>query len=95
MPLAVKMNPELLAKIVGAIRKVKTVNKEISDDSLLVADLNFESIDVVDLIFELEEATGCRISMVEFNQHMFANMQGTSRDVTVAQIKQFLEAKTK
>ena len=81
-------------------KKVQTVlvealgvdEEEINPDAKLKADLGAESIDYLDIAFQLEKAFTIKIEQKEFSQ----NMQGESEevdDVTVDRVVKFVMTK--
>jgi acyl carrier protein len=75
---------------VGAVRTVQT---ELTKEKFFKKDLHFESIDVVDLLFELESAFGKEMSMYDFNSFVVRELKNQSWDFTLAQLGEFVTRK--
>lgn len=78
----------LMDQLVAAIRTVKQIPGDIQPDQALMADLGLASIDMVDLFFEIEQATG---QVVELNR-LVAGLSGEKRfsQVTVRDLHRHL-----
>ena len=58
---------EAYAKVVAYLTDVFEIpREEIGPDALLMDDLNFDSIDAVDLMVKLQEATGRKVKPEQF-----------------------------
>lgn len=82
-------NPE--EAVYTALETVKNVPRSAPVDSSLTRDLGLESIDIVDLFFELEQATG---TVVEINQ-LLSQAQAKSsgrrfEDISIQDVVDFL-----
>ena len=77
--------------VYAALETVKNVPRSASIDSSLTRDLGLESIDIVDLFFEIEQSTG---TVIEINQ-LLSQAQATSsgrrfEDISIQDVVDFL-----
>ncbi len=86
---------EVFSKVQDVLVEALGVDKEeVERDAKLKADLGAESIDYLDIAFQLEKAFTIKIEQKEFSQ----NMQGDGEtdeadDVTVANVVKFVMGK--
>jgi len=76
--------------VYAALETVKDVPRSAPSTSSLTRDLGLESIDIVDLFFEIEQATG---KVIELNQLLSQGQARTGRrfeDISVQDIIDFL-----
>ena len=78
--------------VYAALEAVKGIAGTAPESSSLPRDLGLESIDVVDLFFEIEQSTGV---VIELNQ-VIGNAQGSGRrfeDVSIQDLIDYLAAR--
>lgn len=68
------------SRVESCLRKVRTIKQSITKETFFKRDLGFESIDVVDLLFELEQEFKCRFPMRDFNQFVLSNSKAANWD---------------
>lgn len=84
------MNPQ--EAVYGALATVKGVTSDRPASSTLTGDLGLESIDVVDLFFEIEQSTGV---VVELNQVLRSSAGRRFEDLTIQDLVDYLAAAQK
>ena len=67
-------------RVKKCIKAVRTVSVEIEPETLFKENLGFESIDVVDLLFELDQEFKKSFSLRQLNEFVLANNQRRSWD---------------
>lgn len=82
----------LMERLFRCLAEVRTV-PPLTTDSLLMADANFESIDLVDLLFVLEEEFSLPFTLNELQQHGLTLGRRQGRDLSVQQLADFVAAK--
>jgi len=73
-----------------ALETVKGVSPEAPPESSLTRDLGLESIDIVDLFFEIEQATGVVIELNQMMQHSSGRSGRRFEDITIQDLIDFL-----
>lgn len=76
--------------VYSALETVKGVPSTAPPGASLIRDLGLESIDIVDLFFELEQATGI---VVELNQLLAAGGGRRFEDISVQNLIDFLNTR--
>jgi acyl carrier protein len=77
-------------------RNVKGDVSEGENDNLRITqDLGFESIDVVDLLFEVEQLSGIMITFGDLNIYIKARTGGRFQNLTVKDLIDYLNAQSK
>jgi acyl carrier protein len=87
---------EITSKVSEAVGTVLNRNAaEISGDAMIVKDLGAESIDFLDISFEIENGLGFEVDFKEIIRSLQKTAGDQSRnDLTVNEIVTFLEAKS-
>lgn len=78
--------------VYAALETVKGIARTAPESSSLTRDLGLESIDIVDLFFEIEQSTGV---VIELNQ-VIGSAQGSGRrfaDVSIQDLIDYLAAR--
>lgn len=88
---------ENFERVEKCLRSVRVINGEINAKSFVIEDLLFESIDIIDLLFRLEQEFKTILNMIEFNQ--FVLDKGETRgakswDFTVQELYEFVQTGT-
>jgi len=84
---------EVFEKVQDVLVEALGVDKdEINRDARLVNDLGAESIDFLDIIFQLEKAFSIKIEQKEFSQNAQSE-GGEDSDVTVEAVVRFVMSK--
>jgi acyl carrier protein len=87
-------NQEILKSVAKCLRSVRMINGEIDATSFVIEDLLFESIDIVDLLFTLEQEFKTVLNMIEFNQFVLDKVKARgakSWDFTVQELYGFVQ----
>ena len=66
---------------------------EVTEEATLVGDLGAESIDYLDIAFQLEKAFTIKIEQKEFSQNMQTDGGDEEEDVTVDKVVKFVMTK--
>ena len=84
---------ELVSLVKKAISEIIGVDeKSINANTTLFADLKLESIDVVDLIFEIENKLNKRVNLISLFQVSKVRNFGEKFDLTLDEIIKFIES---
>jgi acyl carrier protein len=82
---------ELFLQVEEAVRAVlNTEEGEIKMESMLRADLNAESIDFLDISFEIEKRTGIELDFPSVLKYMMEKKGTEITDLSIADIIQYL-----
>ncbi|MBX3169466.1 MAG: hypothetical protein KF760_18845 [Candidatus Eremiobacteraeota bacterium] len=74
-----------------ALETVKNIPRSASPESSLTRDLGLESIDIVDLFFEIEQATGTTIEINQLLSQAQAKSSGRRfEDISIQDVVDFL-----
>ncbi len=80
--------------IYKSIKAIKPKVKDIVTDTRIVTDLEFESIDIIDLFFEIQSHTNIEIDLNEIAANI-GNFEGRRfDDIKVSDILTYLESKS-
>ena len=90
-----ELTQDLFSAVIAAIQSVKPDVQNPTSSSWLIGDLGFDSIYIVDLLFELERKLGVELTVVDYNKFMRNHSQGTNRDLRVSDVSQFISEKIK
>lgn len=91
--MAIKEN-EVFDKVQDVLVEALGVDKdEVSPDAKLKADLGAESIDYLDIAFQLEKAFTIKVEQKEFSQNMQSEGGDEDEDVTVDKVVKFVMTK--
>ena len=91
--MAIKEN-EVFDKVQDVLVEALGVDKdEVSPDAKLKADLGAESIDYLDIAFQLEKAFTIKVEQKEFSQNMQSGGGDEDEDVTVDKVVKFVMTK--
>lgn len=84
---------ELAKKVIGAVASALRMDpSEITLDTFFVKDLNTESIDFLDIGFEIEKAVGKEILFREVVQQARARHGSSSLDFQIRDVMEFIRA---
>ena len=84
---------ELFTQVEGAVKEVlNTKDGEIKPESFFRADLGAESIDLLDISFELEKRTGKELDFREVVQFVNEKRGTEISDLSIADIVEYLKA---
>lgn len=90
----VKMSKNYLNEVSAAIKIIRPNSKEVKLDTKIVGDLGFESIDIIDLFFEIQSRTGVEIDLNEIAANI-GNFEGRRfEDIKVSDIVDYLQKKS-
>ena len=82
---------ELFEKVEEAIRTVlNTAEGEITRTSMFKADLNTESIDYLDISFEIEQRTGLELDFTEAWQYITEKKGADTTDISVQDMVDYI-----
>ena len=85
---------EVFDKVQDVLVEALGVDKdEVSPDAKLKADLGAESIDYLDIAFQLEKAFTIKVEQKEFSQNMQSEGGDEDEDVTVDKVVKFVMTK--
>ncbi len=88
------MNADVYEKVCKCVRSVRTINSEITPASLMMKDLHCESIDVIDLIYFLENEFSIGLTIRELNAYV-DSLKNSTWDFSLGQLTDFLTLRTK
>lgn len=84
---------ELFTQVESAVREVLNTDEgEIKQESMFRADLGAESIDLLDISFELEKLTGKELDFREVVQFVNEKRGSEVSDISVGDIVSYLKA---
>lgn len=82
---------ELFEKVEEAVRTVlNTAEGEITRTSMFKADLNTESIDYLDISFEIEQRTGLELDFTEAWQYITEKKGADTTDISVQDMVDYI-----
>ena len=82
--------------IYAALKNVKGNSYKQEDDHLkIIEDLGFESIDVVDLLFEIEQLSGVVITLGDLTSFLKSNSSGRFQNLKIKDLIDYLDAQSK
>ena len=82
---------ELFLQVEDAVRTVlNTEEGEIKMESMFRADLNTESIDFLDITFEIEKRTGVELDFPSVVKHVTEKKGAEITDLSIADLVQYL-----
>lgn len=81
--------------VCDCVQAVRSVNRELSLETRFKEDLGFESIDLVDLLFEVEQRTQTPMPMLQFHSFILSTNKMKSWDFTIAQVCEFIQLQKK
>lgn len=88
------MSKNYLNEVSAAIKIIRPNSKEVKLDTKIVGDLGFESIDIIDLFFEIQSRTGVEIDLNEIAANI-GNFEGRRfEDIKVSDIVDYLQKKS-
>ncbi len=88
------MSKNYLNEVSAAIKIIRPNSKDIQLDTKIVSDLGFESIDIIDLFFEIQSRTGVEIDLNEIAANI-GNFEGRRfEDIKVNDIVDYLQKKS-
>jgi len=88
------MSKNYLNEVSAAIKIIRPNSKEVQLDTKIVGDLGFESIDIIDLFFEIQSRTGVEIDLNEIAANI-GNFEGRRfEDIKVTDIVDYLQKKS-
>ena len=77
--------------IESALRKITgNSNLEVKNNSKILLDFNLESIDFVDLIFEVERESGKRIDLTDLSVALIKKNNVNFKEIRVEDLNQYL-----
>lgn len=80
--------------IYSSIKAIRSQAKDITVNTKIVTDLDFESIDIIDLFFEIQSRTNIEIDLNEI-AIIIGNFEGRRfNDIKVSDILSYLESKS-
>ena len=83
---------ELFLQVVDAVRAVLNTDEgEVRSDSLFRADLGAESIDFLDMSFEIEKRTGVELNFQSALQYITEKKGPNITDLSVADLVDYLQ----
>ena len=83
------------ALVAEAYAKIKGTAPAGFEDKKLVSGLGFESIDVIDLLFEIEQASGIQIELGALLMHTRQQAERRFQDLTAQDIIRFINDQKK
>jgi acyl carrier protein len=81
--------------VYNALASIKGVSAEVPPTASLTRDLGLESIDVVDLFFEIEQSTGIVVELNQLIGHMRGPAGRRFEEVTIQDLVDYLRAHAK
>jgi acyl carrier protein len=66
---------------------------ELRAETTLFAELGVDSVDLLDISYELERLTGCELELAELFRERDGGAQRPNRDLTLAQLVEVLKAR--
>ncbi|RYZ86103.1 MAG: acyl carrier protein [Proteobacteria bacterium] len=79
--------------VYAGLIKFKASLANARDDQKLVSELGLESIDIVDLLFEVEQMTGVTVELSELLNFTRSQSQKRFQDLTIRDIASYIDAK--
>lgn len=80
-------------QVLKCLHTVRTVTNEVDGETLFKESLGFESIDVIDLLFELEQEFKIRFHMRDFNDYVLAHSRLKNWDFSFQLLCDFVQTK--
>lgn len=88
------MADNVFSNVVKSLVLVKGIDeKKVKKETLLIGDLGFESIDIVDLVFELEQQFNLTLDLADLAEKMKKGSVNFRSDLSVAALVDFVESK--
>lgn len=88
------MSKNYLEEVTKAIKIIRPNSSSIQPTTKIVGDLGFESIDIIDLFFEIQSQTSIEIDLNEIATNI-GNFEGRRfDDIKVADIVEYLQKKS-
>lgn len=89
------MNANTFERVCKCLKSVRSIRKTIEPSDRFIQDLNCESVDVVDLLFFLDEEFKVRITMNEFHQYVIKTTKFMRWDFTIEMVCTLVDGKMK
>ena len=84
------------ALVYTALKNVKGNTYKQEDDHLkIIEDLGFESIDVIDLLFEIEQLSGVVITLGDLTAFLKSHSEGRFQNLKIKDLIEYLDAQSK